>query len=117
MYDELRRLPADRLGHEHADPSLNATSSVHEAYLRLVTGQIAGWEGKRHFFAAAAEAMRRILLNRARDRKRLKRGGDCKRPELSCVTIALDTPGEWLLELDEVLRLLHAEFTEAGRTR
>ena len=115
VYDELRKLAADRLRHEQVDQSLNATGLVHEAYVRLVTSkQPAGWDGKGHFFAAAAEAMRRILINRARDRKRLKRGGDRKRLELSSVTLALDSPDEWLLEIDEALRILQAEDAEAA---
>src|SRR5437588_4718048 len=83
VYDELRQLAAQKLAQEAPGHTLQATALVHEAYLRLVKPASAShgppeaqrWEGRRHFFAAAAEAMRRILINRARDRGRLKRGG------------------------------------------
>jgi RNA polymerase sigma factor (TIGR02999 family) len=115
VYDELRRLAADRLRREYAEQSLEATALVHEAYMRLVAGDGAhGWDGKGHFFAAAAESMRRILINRARDRKRLKRGGKCNRVDLSCVTVALDTPDEILLEIDEAMQLLAQEDAKAA---
>jgi len=78
VYDELRRLAAQRLAHEKAGQTLQATALVHEAYLRLVGDQ--QFEHRGHFFAAAAEAMRRILVERARRRKRLRHGGD-RRPE------------------------------------
>src|SRR5579872_642162 len=80
VYDELRRLAARRLAHERPGQTLQATALVHEAYLRLVGAeQPQHWDGRRHFFAAVAEAMRRILIDRARDRGRLKRGGDWRR--------------------------------------
>src|SRR5881397_85904 len=83
VYDELRQLAAEKLAQEKPGQTLQATALVHEAYLRLVTPASGSrappeeqhWDGRRHFFAAAAEAMRRILINRARDRGRLKRGG------------------------------------------
>src|SRR5262245_21640613 len=85
VYDELRKLAAQKLAQEAPGQTLQATALVHEAYLRLVKPSIGTvnsseqqrWDGRRHFFAAAAEAMRRILINRARDRRRLKRGGRC----------------------------------------
>src|SRR5262249_27770382 len=77
VYDELRRLASQKLAQEKPGQTLQATALVHEAYLRLVgTAPEKPWDGRSHFFAAAAEAMRRILIDRARDRKRLKRGGD-----------------------------------------
>src|SRR3954469_19518598 len=80
VYAELRRLAARELAHESPGQTLDATGLVHEAYLRLVGNEPAKpWNGRGHFYAAAAEAMRRILLDRARDRKRLKRGGDRRR--------------------------------------
>src|SRR5947208_4338068 len=82
VYDELRRLSARRLVHEKPGQTLQATALVHEAYMRLVGAQDPGWNGRGHFLAAAAEAMRRILINRARDRGRLKRGGDRLRVDL-----------------------------------
>src|SRR5262245_46751504 len=77
VYDELRRLAAHKLSHEKAGQTLDATALVHEAYLRLVGDQ--QFDGRRHFFAAAAEAMRRILVENARRRGRLKRGGERQR--------------------------------------
>jgi RNA polymerase sigma factor (TIGR02999 family) len=75
VYDELRRLAAQRLAHERPSQTLQATALVHEAYLRLVGSQDPGWDGRGHFFAAAAEAMRRILVERARRKRRRKHGG------------------------------------------
>ncbi len=76
VYDELRKLAAAKLAQEKPGQTLQATALVHEAYLRLVdVAKIQGWDSRGHFFAAAAEAMRRILLNRARDKMRAKRGG------------------------------------------
>jgi RNA polymerase sigma factor (TIGR02999 family) len=83
VYDELRKLAAHKLGQEKPGQTLQATALVHEAYLRLVdTEQAQQWNSRGHFFAAAAEAMRRILVNRARDKGRLKRGGGRKRVDL-----------------------------------
>src|SRR3954449_12422238 len=80
VYDELRRLAAARLAAEKPGPTLQATALVHEAYLRLVGGDAdRPWNGRRHFFGAAAEAMRRILVERARGKAREKRGGDWRR--------------------------------------
>src|ERR1700674_1420416 len=80
VYEELRKLAAQRLGQEAPGQTLQATALVHEAYLRLVgEGAEQHWHSRGHFFAAAAEAMRRILLNRARDRHRIKRGGGWRR--------------------------------------
>src|SRR5262249_53810813 len=83
VYDELRKLAAARLAHEKPGQTLDATALVHEAYLRLVdVEQAQHWNSRGHFFAAAAEAMRRILVNRARDKGRLKRGGGRQRVNL-----------------------------------
>src|SRR6266849_164469 len=83
VYDELRKLAAHRLAQERPGQTLDATGLVHEAYLRLVdTDQVSRWDSRGHFFHAAAEAMRRILINRARDKKCLKRGGGWKRVDL-----------------------------------
>jgi RNA polymerase sigma factor (TIGR02999 family) len=105
VYDELRRLAAWRLAQESPGQTLQATALVHEAYLRLV-GPDAGqpWDGRGHFFAAAAEAMRRIVLDRARDRKRLKRGGSRRREALDLDGLgADDAPPDDLIDLDEAL--------------
>ena len=115
VYDELRQLAGNRLRRERSEQSLGATALVHEAYLRLVGANYQNWDGKGHFFASAAEAMRRILINRARDRKRLKRGGDRVRLDLSSVTLAINTPDEVLVELDEALQLLAEVDPEAAK--
>src|SRR2546421_12328414 len=86
VYDELRRLAAQKLTQEKPGQTLQATALVHEAYLRLVdVEQVQHWNSRGHFFAAAAEAMRRILINRARDRHRLKRGGNRTRVSLDAL--------------------------------
>jgi RNA polymerase sigma factor (TIGR02999 family) len=107
VYEELRKLAAVRLAEEKPGQTLQATALVHEAYLRLVgDGQPRDWNGRGHFFAAAAEAMRRILINRARDRGRLKRGGDRRRQELVELADATAAPPDELLDLDEALEKL-----------
>ena len=115
VYQELRRLAAQRLGREKPGQTLQPTALVHEAYLRLVpTGEASAprelsWNSRGHFFAAAAEAMRRILVNRARDKNRLKRGGTRRRIDLDKLEIALETPDGELLALDEALTRLEDE--------
>jgi RNA polymerase sigma factor (TIGR02999 family) len=107
VYDELRRLAAEKMAHERPGQTLEATALVHEAYIRLVdTEKVQHWKSRGHFFAAAAEAMRRILINRARDKHRLKRGGTRKKVDLDCVDVALETPPEDLLAFDEALEKL-----------
>ena len=105
VYEELRKLAARRLAQEKPGQTLQATALVHEAYLRLVDGEtVRRWDSRRHFFAAAAEAMRRILIDRARDRKRLKRGGGYRRQELDLEMILRDeaSPDD-LIDLDAAL--------------
>jgi RNA polymerase sigma factor (TIGR02999 family) len=110
VHDELRRLAAQRLAHEKPGQTLEATALVHEAYLRLVdTEQAQHWNSRGHFFAAAAEAIRRILLNRARDKARLKRGGGRRKIDLDRIEIALDTHSDDLIALDEAIGQLAAE--------
>lgn len=113
VYDELRQLAAQRLAHERPGQTLQATALVHEAYLRLVGDQ--HFDNRGHFFAAAAEAMRRILLNRARDKNRLKRGGERHRVDLDHIEIALDTKDEDLIALDEAITQLASEDPDAAR--
>ena len=116
VYDALRQLAAQRLAQEKPGQTLQATALVHEAYLRLVGGQtVPSWDSRGHFFAAAAEAMRRILINRARDKKRAKRGGERRRVDLDRIEIALDTSDEQLLALDEALTQLALEDPDAAR--
>src|SRR5262249_12813478 len=107
VYDELRKLAAARLAHEAPGQSLQATALVHEAYLRLVgSDPNKPFDGRGHFFAAAAEAMRRILIDRARDRKRLRRGGGRRRVRLDLDALLAEPPGDDLLALDEALTTL-----------
>lgn len=103
VYEELRRLAAWRLGNERAGQTLQATALVHEAYLRLVGKEDARWEGRRHFFGAAAEAMRRILVDNARRKKRLKHGGLLERVDVEDVDIASPIPDDELLAVDDAL--------------
>ena len=107
VYDELRRLAAQRLAQEKPGQTLEPTALVHEAYLRLV-GPPGGrrWNGRNHFFAAAAEAMRRILVEQARRRQAEKRGGQANRQELQESGIAAPQPDEDVLAVDEALEQL-----------
>jgi RNA polymerase sigma factor (TIGR02999 family) len=113
VYDELRKLAAHKLAQERPGQTLQATALVHEAYLRLVdTEQAQHWDGRAHFFAAAAEAMRRILIDQARHRQSARRGGSRRRVALldePSLVIPDGTPGEDLLALDEALQQLEAE--------
>jgi RNA polymerase sigma factor (TIGR02999 family) len=110
VYDELRRLAAQRLAQEKPGQTLQATALVHEAYLRLVGPQDPGWNGRGHFFAAAAEAMRRILIDRARHKQTRKAGGGRRRLDLDNIEPALEEgDGDRLLALDEALGKLEAE--------
>lgn len=105
VYEELRLLAAQKLSHEIPGQTLQATALVHEAYLRLVGADAQGWKGRGHFFGAAAEAMRRILVDRARRKKSLKRGGGKHRVELDNVVLSGDESfdADDLLALDEAL--------------
>jgi RNA polymerase sigma factor (TIGR02999 family) len=116
VYDELRQLAAHKLAHEAPGQTLQATALVHEAYLRLVNVDVAQkWDGRGHFFAAAAEAMRRILINRARDRKRLKRGGSQKRLDWNTLEVADDASDDDLIAIDEALEALTAAYPVCGK--
>ena len=103
VYDELRRLAAQRLSQEAPGQTLQATALVHEAYLRLVGAEDPGWNGRGHFFAAAAEAMRRILIERARRISSPRRGGDRNRIDLDRAELAAPERSVDLLALDEAL--------------
>ena len=100
VYDELRALAAARLAAEAPGQTLQATALVHEAYLRLIGPEDTRWESRGHFFAAAAQAMRRILVESARSRQRLKRGRRRLRVELSDVADSLAEDADLLLSLD-----------------
>jgi RNA polymerase sigma factor (TIGR02999 family) len=104
VYDELRRLAAQKLAHEAAGQTLQPTALVHEAYLRLVgKGGEQHWDSRGHFFAAAAEAMRRILVDNARRKRRPKHGGDRRRVDWDAASAAAESPPEDLLALDQAL--------------
>src|SRR5262245_43509533 len=109
VYDELRRLAATNLAREAPGQTLQATALVHEAYLRLVGGGEPRFETRGHFFTAAAEAMRRILIDRARSKGRVKRGGSARRLELNELDLASPPPDDDLLALDEALEKLEQE--------
>src|SRR5687768_13673151 len=117
VYAELRRLAAGQLRREPAGQTLERTALVHEAFLRLVgpsSGEASArrdpqWENRGHFLAAAAEAMRRILIERARQKKRIKRGGGAQRLELKEGDLAYEMPADELLALDEVLEKLESQ--------
>jgi RNA polymerase sigma factor (TIGR02999 family) len=103
VYGELRRLAAYRLAQERPGQTLQATALVHEAYLRLVKDPESQWENKRHFFTAAAEAMRRILIENARRKGCQKRGGKWHRTEMEMGDIGVENPSDEVLEVHEVL--------------
>lgn len=106
VYEELRRLAAWRLANERPGQTLQATALVHEAYLRLVGKDDPLWNGRRHFFAAAAEAMRRILVEKARRKMRLKRGGGIEDINVEDLEISSPIPDDDLLAVDEALNRL-----------
>ena len=103
VYKELRQLAAQRMKKEKPGQTLQATALVHEAYIRLVGSDNQNWNSRAHFFAAAAEAMRRILIDAARRKKSLRRGGDHKRVDLEDADLVIEWPSDDLLALDEAL--------------
>jgi RNA polymerase sigma factor (TIGR02999 family) len=109
VYDELRRLAAANLARESPGQTLQATALVHEAYLKLVGSSEPSFETRGHFFTAAAEAMRRILVDRARSKGRQKRGGKARKLELYELDLASPPPDDDLLALDEALTRLEQE--------
>lgn len=115
VYEELRVLAAQKLGRELPGQTLQATALVHEAYIRLIGGTSPSFENRRHFFGAAAEAMRRILVDAARRKKRLKRGGDKKRMELNDACLAVQSSPDTLLIFDEALTRLSQIDEEAAK--
>lgn len=109
VYDELRNLAAQKMAHEAPGQTLQATALVHEAYLRLVGSQDQKWDNRGHFFAAAAEAMRRILIETARRKQRVKRGGNRQRQELQEADLAIDPPSDDFVALHDALEKLAIE--------
>ncbi len=115
VYEELRRLAAAKMAHENPGQTLQATALVHEAWLRLVEAPGQGWKGKAHFFGAAAEAMRLILVDIARRKQAQKRGGGAGRVDVDEVAIAAPVPDERLLAVDEALEGLSRQDPEAAQ--
>ena len=115
VYDALRQLAAAKLADEAPGQTLQATALVHEAYLKLVETQAQQWNSRGHFFAAAAEAMRRILVDRARKKRSLKHGGDRVREPLDEASVMAPEVGEDLVALDEALERLAAQDAEAAQ--
>jgi len=118
VYDQLRGAAQQAMMHERSDHTLDATALVHEAYLRLVGERKVPWANRAHFYAAAAEAMRRVLLDHAKSRARLKRGGDRTRLSLELLgdveTMATNAEPEHIVAVDEAFRRLELEAPEAA---
>lgn len=115
VYDELRRLARVRMSKESSNQTLQPTALVHEAWLRLAKTNGHGWQNRAHFFGAAAEAMRRILVERARRRSRLKHGGGQECVDVDTIELAQSTPDEKLLLINQALKKLEAENEERGQ--
>src|SRR6516162_8354914 len=115
VYDALRQLAAAKLAHESPGQTLQATALVHEAYLKLVETRAQQWNSRGHFFAAAAEAMRRILVDQARKKQSLKRGGDRVRQPLDEANVMAPEVGQDLVALDAALENLAAQDGEAAQ--
>jgi len=116
VYERLRVLAGRKMQKERPDQTLQATALVHEAYLRLVdAAKLRCWESRWQFFAAAAESMRRILVENARRRGRLKRGGGMKRVDIDSLEMTLQEPPDRLIALDEALKQLAVQHPERAR--
>ena len=112
VYEELRKLAAARMAQEKAGQTLQATALVHEAWLRLVKDKDRDWHDRSYFFAAAAEAMRRIMVERARRKGRIRHGGECERIDLEHFTIAAEDSSEAVLAVHDALEKLALESPE-----
>lgn len=115
VYEELRRLAMARMAHEAAGQTLQPTALVHEAWLRLVASGSQSWQNRAHFFGAAAEAMRRILIENARRKSRIKRGGGLAHLDIDSMDLAESTPDDKILLIDEALERLRLEDPERAR--
>ncbi|HUB24649.1 MAG TPA: ECF-type sigma factor [Tepidisphaeraceae bacterium] len=115
VYDELRKLAAHRMNSERADHTLEATALVHEAYMRLVGDQDVQWANRAHFFAAAAEAMRRILIEHARAKQGPQRGGDRRKMPMDVLDLAIADDPEQIVALDEAICRLEEQDADAAR--
>ena len=114
VYDELHSLARRRMAEERAGHTLQATALVHEAYMRLVGAQAIEWSGRAHFYHAAAEAMRRILIEHARKRGRIKRGGNRRRTASSVADLAADEDLGGIMAVDDAVRRLEQEDPQAA---
>jgi RNA polymerase sigma factor (TIGR02999 family) len=114
VYEELRKLAGNKMAYEAAN-TLQPTALVHEAWLRLIGGQEQQWNSRNHFFMAAAQAMRRILIERARQKARLKRGGDQERVPLEQLDVAVNADSDTLLIIEEALQRLNAVDPEKAK--
>ena len=114
VYEELRRLAASKMAHESVGHTLQPTALVHEAWLRLVGANQSGWDNRAHFFGAAAESMRRILVEHARRKQSLKRGAGAERQELDESVLVMTVPPDELLAVHEALDKLAAEDKTAA---
>lgn len=112
VYDELRRLAAARMKNEASEHTLQPTALVHEAYLRLLRSEPQSWDNRRHFFSAAAEAMRRILIEHARSRDRIKRGGELDREPLADIPISPSVDLSEIIAVHEVLAEFEREMPD-----
>jgi RNA polymerase sigma factor (TIGR02999 family) len=115
VYNELRNLAAARMAQEAAGQTLQATALVHEAWLRMVGDGDRGWQNRAHFFGAAAEAMRRVLVENARHKSRLKRGGGQIKLDIDDLDLSAATPNDKVLLIDEALEQLRTEDPEKAR--
>jgi RNA polymerase sigma factor (TIGR02999 family) len=115
VYDELRRLAAQKLAQEQPGQTLQATALAHEAYVRLVGSGKHRWDSRGHFFAASAEAMRRILIDRARKKRSTKRGGGRKKLDIDATDLATQVSPDQLLAVDDALTKLAREDPVAAR--
>ncbi len=115
VYEELRALARSKMAQERPGQTLQATSLVHEAWMRLIGAADPGWNGRGHFFGAAALAMRRILVEQARRKKRIKHGGEHERVGLDGVEVEVDEPLADVLAIEDVVRKLEASDPRKGR--
>ena len=115
VYDELRSLARSRMAREMPGQTLQATALVHEAYLRLIGDTDPGWNGRGHFFGAAALAMRRILVEQARRKGRLRHGGGQQRLDVVDARLAIEPPGDDVLAVDDAVKRLEREDPRKGR--
>ncbi len=115
VYEELRRLAAARMAQEAAGQTLQPTALVHEAWLQLVGAGERTWENRAHFFGAAADAMRRILIDKARRKSTLRRGGGRERLDIDGLALATASPDDTVLLIDEALERLEKEYPEQAR--